>query len=89
MEYSVACNQRFTAYQNATSSPKSVNVIVREHCGGNSRVFIVDANQTVVNQYYFHSPGGAITVTVDPNQQIETFCDGGTDPQGCKVEISF
>jgi hypothetical protein len=36
---------------------------------------------------FFLSPGGVVALTVAPTHGIEVFCDGGSDPHGCKVEL--
>jgi hypothetical protein len=89
MDYTFVCNHRFIAYKKSGSSAKNVNVAVREHCGGNSQITILDANHNVVSRTQFSSPGGVVTLGVAPNHEVEVFCDGGTDPHGCVVEISF
>jgi hypothetical protein len=89
MEYSFQCNERETVYKNAGSSSQSVHISVQENCGGNSHVTVYDAQHNVVSDNFFESPGGTITLTINPNNQVEIFCDGGTDPHGCTYEITF
>jgi len=89
MEYVFFCDREFAVYKNASASAKAVNISVQEHCGGNSRVTIFDSHHNVVSETRFLSPGGVVTLTVSPDQEVEVFCDGGTDPHGCKVDVSF
>ena len=60
-----------------------------EEIGGNSQVAVVDSKHNVLSQTLFLSPGGVVTLTVSPAQEVEVFCDGGSDPHGCKVDVSF
>jgi hypothetical protein len=89
MEYSFRCNEKRTAYKNSGAAPQTVNIAIQENCGGNSRVTVFDSKHHVVGETVFRSPGGAVTLSVHPNQEVEIFCDGGTDPHGCKYEIVF
>jgi hypothetical protein len=89
MDYSFHCNQRKIIYQNAGTAPQSLSIAVQENCGGNSRVTVYDSQHQVVSDNLFESPGGAITLSINPTHQVELFCDGGDDPQGCKYEITF
>lgn len=89
MEYSFHCNEKLRAYKNAGAGPQTINIAVQENCGGNSRVTVFDSNNKVVGETFFRSPGGAVTLTVYPDQEVEIFCDGGDDPRGCKYEIAF
>jgi hypothetical protein len=84
-----ACNNPTTVYKNSGASTQDMDVTVTEHCGGNSRLYVVDANGNVVSSASFTSPGGTATFSVAPSQELHVFCDGGTDPQGCSVDISF
>lgn len=89
MKYSFRCNERLIAYKNAGVVPQTVNIAVQEHCGGNSRVTVFDSHHNMVGETFFRSPGGAVTLSVAPSQEVEIFCDGGSDPEGCEYEISF
>lgn len=89
MEFSFRCNEKLRAYKNAGAASQTINIAVQEHCGGNSRVTVLDSNNNVVGDTLFRSPGGAVTLTIHPNQEVEIFCDGGEDPHGCKYEIVF
>jgi hypothetical protein len=88
MEWDFTCNRRLTLYTNASASTQNIHVGVYEHCGGN-QVAVIDAGGNVVNQLGFSSPGGAATLAIAPSEGIQVFCDGGSDPSGCKVEILF
>ena len=89
MKYEIHCDTRFIAYTNLSASKKDVNFAVQENCSGQARVSVIDFTGKVVRRIDFVSPGGAITLTIDPTQKVETFCDGGKDPIGCQVEVSF
>jgi hypothetical protein len=92
MEYRFRCNERFLAYKNSSATSQSINFAVRDNCGGNSSVTILDAQHNPVpgGQTSFRPPGGAVTLSIGPNQEVEVFCDGPLDdPQGCRVEIVF
>jgi hypothetical protein len=84
-----ACNVHTMIYQNSGPSTQITDVTVREHCGGNSRIYVVDAKGNVVNSASFTSPTGTATFSVAPGQSLYAFCDGGTDLQGCNVTIAF
>jgi hypothetical protein len=89
MEYNFQCNKSVKAYKNASAATKTINIAVQENCGGNSRVTVFDASHNMVGETFFVSPGGAVTLSIAPNQEVEIFCDGGTDPHGCNYEIAF
>ena len=90
MEYSFHCDQRRVAYTNAGITPQTIHLSVQENCGGNSRVTVFDSHHNVVGPpKVFPSPGSTVTLSIDPNQEVEVFCDGGNDPHGCKFEVVF
>ncbi len=89
MEYSFRCNERRTVYRNAGGATQTINLAIQENCGGNSRVRVFNSSHNVVSETFFESPGGAVTLSVHPSEEVEVFCDGGADPHGCKYEIKF
>jgi hypothetical protein len=89
MEYTFACDQRFTIYKNLGTSARNVNIAVQEHCKGTSQVNILDSANNVLSGTSFSSPGGAVTLSVGPDQEVQVFCVDGKDPQGCRAEISL
>ncbi len=89
MEYSFQCNENRTVYKNSGVAPQTINIAIQENCGGNSRVTVFDSHHNAIGETLFRSPGGAVTLTVYPNQEVEVFCDGGSDLHGCKYAIVF
>ena len=89
MEYNFRCDEKRTAYKNSAIAPQTINIAVQENCGGNSRVTVFDSNHNAVGETLFESPGGAVTLSIPPDHEVEISCDGGSDPHGCKYEIVF
>ena len=85
-----ACNSPFTAYTNAGPGPKSVSVTITDNCGGNAQVYVVTPSGDVIDRTQVNAPGGVVSFSIAPANEIHVFCDGGSDTQNdCQVDLSF
>jgi hypothetical protein len=88
MNYELSCNKHFSAYKNLGTTLRNVTLEVEEHCGGNTQVTVLDSNNVIVRSTIIYSPGGVVTLSVNPTEGIQVLCDGGNDVHGCKLSVS-
>ena len=88
--WEVACDKQVIVYRNLSDTAIKVHIAVDDRCGGNARVTVLDDRQNILRDTVLSPPGGVVTYMVNPTQEIQVGCSGGTDPQGrCKVSVSF
>ena len=88
--WEVECDKQVIVYRNLSDTAIRVHVGVDDHCGGNARVTVLDDRNDILRDTVLSPPGGVVTYMVNPTQQVQVGCFGGTHPQGrCKVSVSF